>query len=135
MKQKDTDYVEQVIGYIITRNDAELGELNVLNIARAFGISQSHLYNLFLEQKKPPPGQILMKMKMIRAVTLLENSENEPVNQISKKLGFSTTEYFIGIFKKHFGIPPGKFRKYLNNDTGNLTIIPKISKPKSHKKI
>lgn len=48
--------------------------------------------------------------RMAAAVVLLV-STNEPINNISESLGYSTTEHFSNAFRKHYRISPTNYRK------------------------
>jgi AraC-like DNA-binding protein len=113
MRMTESDFAEQVIRFILTRDNEELGDLTILKIARKLNISQSHLYHIFQNEKKIPPGKFLMIAKMLRSAILLEESDDiPPIKAVSKKMGFSSTDYFTRIFKEHFGTTPGKYREY-----------------------
>ena len=113
MRMTESDFAEQVIRFILTRENEELGDLTILKIARRLNISQSHLYQIFQNEKKIPPGKFLMIAKMLRAAILLEDSDNlSSIKVVSEKMGFSSSDYFTRIFKEHFGTTPGKYREY-----------------------
>lgn len=113
MRMTECGFSEQVIRFILTRDNEELGELTILNIAHKFNISQSHLYHIFQNEKKMPPGKFLTITKMLRSANLLEESDHSlTIKAISKKMGFSSSDYFTRIFKEHFGTTPGKYREY-----------------------
>jgi AraC-like DNA-binding protein len=113
MRMTESGFSDRVMRFILSRGNEELGELTILKIARKLNISQSHLYQIFQNEKKMPPGKFLMTAKMMRAARLLEESDDlPPIKVISKKMGFSSTDYFTRIFKEHFGTTPGKYREY-----------------------
>lgn len=113
MRMTESGFSEQVMQFILSRDNEELGELTILKIARKLNISQSHLYQIFQNEKKIPPGKFLMMAKMNRAARLLkESAEVPPIKVVSKKMGFSSTDYFTRICKEHFGTTPGKYREY-----------------------
>lgn len=116
MYMTDSDFAEQVIRFILTRDDDELGELTVLKIARKLNISQSHLYEIFQKEKKMPPGKFLSMIKMLRAAVLLVECDVHSIKKVSKTMGFSSVDYFTRVFKAHFGTTPGKYREYINSD-------------------
>jgi AraC-like DNA-binding protein len=121
----DSDFAEQVIRFILTRDDDELGELTILNIARKLNISQSHLYHIFQKEKKLPPGKFLSMIKMLRAAVLLVEDDMPSIKAVSKKMGFSSVDYFTRLFKTHFGTTPGKYKEYVNSSpkkTGKIKI-------------
>ncbi|EFT2743744.1 helix-turn-helix domain-containing protein, partial [Escherichia coli] len=55
--------------------------------------------------------QILYERKMNKALQLLLDNELQ-VDMIAKKIGISSTSYFIKSFKKHFGVTPKSFLMY-----------------------
>lgn len=113
MRMTGCGFSEQVIRFILTRDNDELGELTILKIARNLNISQSHLYHIFQTEKKMPPGKFLTITKMLRSANLIEESDNSlTIKAISKKMGFSSSDYFTRVFKEHFGTTPGKYREY-----------------------
>ena len=52
----------------------------------------------------------LKKLRFNYSVNLLSSTEMS-VAQISADSGFSTTSYFISLFREHYGITPSQFRK------------------------
>jgi AraC-like DNA-binding protein len=122
----ESGFSELVIQFIITRNNDELGELTVSKIAHKFRISPSHLYHLFQSEKGVPPGKFLIMIKMLRAAMLLEQQDVPPIKKVSKKMGFSSTNYFIKIFKEYFGTTPGKYREYIRNKSWTFETLAQI---------
>jgi len=112
MNAKENNFSEHVIKFILTRNDGELGDLTVEKITHALKVSQSYLYETFKNEKKVTPGKYLVMVKMFRSASLLENGENLPVKKIAHKMGFANPDYFIKIFREHFGTTPGRYRGY-----------------------
>jgi AraC-like DNA-binding protein len=113
MRMTESGFSEHVMRFILSRDNEELGELTILKIARKLNISQSHLYQIFQNEKKIPPGKFLLMAKMLRATKLLEESDElPPIKVVSKKMGFSSTDYFTRIFKEYFGTTPGQYREY-----------------------
>ncbi|MGD2089901.1 MAG: helix-turn-helix transcriptional regulator [Candidatus Aminicenantes bacterium] len=104
---------EKVIKYILSRSNEELGELTVERIAYALKVSQSHLYDIFKSEKKITPGRFLIMMKMYRSAFLLEEEKKIPIKKISRKMGFSSSDYFNKIFREYFGTTPGRYRGYV----------------------
>jgi AraC family transcriptional regulator of arabinose operon len=49
-------------------------------------------------------------VKILRAITLLERTDDMTVEEISKKMGFSSANYFNRIFKKKLGTTPGRYK-------------------------
>ncbi len=59
-----------------------------------------------------PPHQWLMEERLKYAKTRLLSTE-ENINDIAFHSGFESTPHFIRSFKKHFGLPPLRFRRQL----------------------
>jgi transcriptional regulator GlxA family with amidase domain len=112
---KGSGLSEKVVKYVLSRSNEELGELTVKQIAYSLNISQSHLYDTFKNEKKTTPGRFLIMIKMFRSASLLEGNNRLPVKKISKKMGFSSADYFNKVFREHFGTTPGRYRGYVNN--------------------
>jgi AraC-like DNA-binding protein len=109
---KDNSFSEKVIRYILSRSDEQLGNLTIQKITMELEVSQSHLYQTFKDEKNITPAKFLNMIKMFRSATLLERKRNLPVKKISKKMGFANPDYFIKVFREHFGTTPGKYRGY-----------------------
>jgi AraC-like DNA-binding protein len=109
----DTEFSEQVIKFILTRNDDELGALTIEKVTGMLDISRSHLYQLFKDEKKFTPREFLVMIKMVRSALLLADDKGLSVEKIAEKMGFSSIDYFKRVFKNHFGTTPGRYRKYV----------------------
>jgi len=113
MTKKHNEYAEKVIKFVLTREEKELAELTVEKISTILDLSQSHVYHTFKQQKQMTPGEFLSTIKMIRAVLILDKNSDISIKSLSKKLGFSSPDYFNKIFKEHFGTTPGRYKKYI----------------------
>ncbi len=109
---KVSSFSEKVIQYILACSDEQLGNLTIEKITRELEVSQSHLYQTFKNEKNITPAKFLNMIKMFRSATLLERKKNLPIKKISKKMGFANPDYFIKVFREHFGTTPGKYRGY-----------------------
>lgn len=56
------------------------------------------------------PYQYFLKRKMQIAQKLLSDTAL-PVKEVAEQLGYTDAHYFSGLFKKEFGMPPGKYRR------------------------
>lgn len=78
--------------------------------ARQLGVSQSHLSREFVKHTGEKPIQYLTKLRIERAVYLL-NSTDLKLDEISSRCGFSDSNYFGKTFKKYMNISPAEFRR------------------------
>ena len=87
-------------------------KITLNNISADFYFSPQHFSKLFKEMYDINFIEYTIKLKMVKAVDLLENS-NYSIGLISDKLGFSDYRYFSRIFKNQHGLSPLRFRKHL----------------------
>lgn len=99
----------EVVDYIIKAPLEELKDLSLGDITEYFSISKMYLIRCFKEHMKTTPGRFIFREKMQRAAILVLNN-NSTIRSISDILGFCSADYFIKVFKKHFGMPPAQYR-------------------------
>lgn len=90
--------------------DMHMGDaIQVGDICRALGISRTRLYE---ETKQYTNGGIasFIKARRLEAAKELIASGKLSISEISERVGFSDYNYFLRVFKKHFGISPKKMR-------------------------
>ena len=80
------------------------------SLARAAGLSASHLRHLFHARTGDSPRNFQEQQRLRRARDLLVMSRLT-VSEISQELGFENPFYFTLRFKKHTGENPTAFRK------------------------
>lgn len=126
---KNTELTDQVTEFLLTCDDAVFCKLNVSSIARLFNVDRSHLAREFKASKNYTLSKFIQKEKMGRAASLLSRSSKLTLEQLSKKMGFCTPEYFREVFKKHFGVVPSKYREYKTNQKKNQSLYNREQKP------
>ncbi len=101
-----------VVEFILTRDITDFEFLNVNSIATEFKINRSYLSQRFKRDIKYSLHEYILMIKILRSLTLLEMRENQiTIEDLSKKMGFSSTDYFRRVFKQRMGITPGKYKK------------------------
>ena len=76
--------------------------------------SHTHLSRMFKEEMNESLVQYLTDVKMANARDLLINSDIS-LEEICNILGYSSLSHFNNLFKKYYGLTPGKYRnKYKN---------------------
>ena len=100
------DYVEQAKTIINTEYNRDV---SLIGVADCLGITPEYLSKLFKEKERIGFVDYLTKCRMQKAKELIVNL-NYNISKIAQMVGFQNTEYFSRVFKKHFGIPPGKYR-------------------------
>jgi len=82
----------------------------VNEICREIGLSRGQLYRRTKSVLGYSVNDYITKVRLKKAKYLLLQ-ENEPISDISHKVGFSTSAYFSTVFKNAFGITPSDFRE------------------------
>jgi YesN/AraC family two-component response regulator len=100
------DYVDQAKAIINTEYN---NDVSLIGVADRLGITPEYLSKLFKEKERIGFIDYLTKCRMQKAKELIVNLDYN-ISKIAEMVGFQNTEYFSRVFKKHFGIPPGKYR-------------------------
>lgn len=82
----------------------------ISELAHKVGFSPSKLKILFRKNYGESPYQFHQRAKLAYAAELLR-TQRYTISQVSYKVGYSHSIKFISIFKKHFGVTPGEFKK------------------------
>lgn len=83
-------------------------EISVDDIAKAVGVSRSHLYRVFMANVGQSPIDYLTSYRITEACSLLR-STNLSIAEIAVSVGFFDQFYFSRVFKKIKGVPPSKY--------------------------
>ncbi len=109
---KTQDYVRIAKNIIDIKLDQNI---SLSSVADEMGISSFYLSRLFKNVCNDSFSNYLKNKRMILAKELLENNSMQ-VQDISRKIGYWSSNYFIKVFKKYYGVTPGEFRHIsLNN--------------------
>ncbi|MCP5051687.1 MAG: helix-turn-helix transcriptional regulator [bacterium] len=103
---------ESVVEFILSCGIKDLGNLTVSSIARTFDINRSYLSQRFKCDKNFSLHEYIVMVKILRSLSLLETNGNMTIDKLSKKMGFSSPDYFTRVFKKMIGTSPGKYKKF-----------------------
>lgn len=83
--------------------------LLISNLAGAVGYSVQHFQRLFLQEYGVTPHKYLQNLRLQRALQLMRENADTPVQEIALQLGMETN-YFIRVFRKTYGCTPGVMR-------------------------
>jgi len=84
--------------------------LSLTDIARAMHVSRNYLATLYKQETGRTIGWMLREIRLEQAKKLLIETDMT-VQQIARKIGYSTPEHFSRIFTRHVGVTPGKYGK------------------------
>ncbi len=108
---KNCALLEQVKDFILKCDLEELKELTLRGLTARFKVSKVHLTNIFKSHEDITPGKFILREKMLRAMALLQQYPDLKVKQAAEIMGFSSTNYFIRVFKDHIGYSPSRYRE------------------------
>lgn len=86
--------------------------LLVHNLAAAVGYSVQHFQRLFQQEYGTSPHQYLQNLRLQRAIQMITEDPELPVQDIALHLGMETN-YFIRVFRKAFDCTPGVMKERL----------------------
>ena len=104
----ENDFINKVTEIIEENLSNE--KFGVSELAHEMGMDRSNLLRKIKKQTKLSVSQFIRQLRLKNAMEMLkENSFN--VSEVSYKVGFSSTSYFIKCFGEHYGYPPGEVGK------------------------
>lgn len=128
-------FCDLAMEFVLTRNNEELGDLSVAQIARELHVSRSYLARIFKLERNFSLKEYLLREKMIRSAFLLVKEPQLTIKELAGKIGFLDIGYFSYLFKKYFGISPARYReckkKMLLHPEKNEPPYPKKKKRES----
>ena len=100
---------EHIIELISNYVDMHMSEaISVDDLCKAFNISRTQLYE---ETKQYTNGiASFIKLKRLTKAKELVLKTDMPISTIADSVGFSDYNYFLRVFKKHYGISPKKMK-------------------------
>jgi two-component system response regulator YesN len=105
---------DRVVEYVLNCSTKDFQTLTVSELARIFGVNRCYLSRKFKGDKDFTLCEFLAREKLFRAVGILKKDSRLTIKDLSEKLGFANSNYFIRIFKRHFGTSPGRYREWVN---------------------
>lgn len=100
-----TQYVLAAVRYIQFNYSHDI---SVDDIAKAVGVSRSHLYRVFMAAVGQSPIDYLTAYRIDEACALLR-STHLSIAEIAVSVGFFDQFYFSRVFKKVKGVPPSRY--------------------------
>lgn len=103
--QTGSQYVVNAVKFIQFNYSRDIG---VDEIAKAVGVSRSHLYRVFMSNLGQSPIDYLTSFRIGEACSLL-SSTSLSVAEVAYSVGFLDQFYFSRVFKKAKGVPPSHY--------------------------
>ncbi|MCI0470648.1 MAG: helix-turn-helix transcriptional regulator [Candidatus Aminicenantes bacterium] len=107
----------------ITRcNPVEFATLSVTILAKKLGVTIPHLSRAFKNDRGYTLKEYLVRGKIARSQFLLLNNQKLKVKEAAALLHFCSTDYFIKVFRRYIGMPPGKYREMYSSASNSGEI-------------
>jgi len=90
-------------------------QYGVSELANDTGMSRSNLLRKLKKDTGLSASQFIRQIRLEQAMELLKN-DSFNVSEVSYKVGFGSTSYFIKCFRDHYGFPPGEAGKQNNEE-------------------
>ncbi|AHF93530.1 AraC family transcriptional regulator [Opitutaceae bacterium TAV5] len=103
--------VQKAVGFI---QDAFASPLTLAEIARAAGVSPTHLSHLFSTELGETLTSYLRRTRIEHAAQLIQSGDCN-VTEAAMSVGYSSLGQFSQAFRARFGHSPGKHRRLLRN--------------------
>jgi AraC-like DNA-binding protein len=97
-------FVERVETFCRRNYARDIGVAQMADVAK---LSRFHFSRLFQKARGISPGQYLYGLRLVMAMRLVQTGEHA-VKDVAKQCGFSSSNYFCKVFRRHFGVTPGR---------------------------
>ncbi|MBM6992608.1 MAG: response regulator [Prevotella sp.] len=102
----DRDFVDRVTQTVLAHlSDSDFG---IDELCREMAMSRTLFYGRLKSLTAQAPQDFIRIIRLERAATLIR--QGKPVTEVAMSVGFVNAKHFSTVFKKHFGMPPSKFR-------------------------
>ncbi len=103
-----SDFIEKAEAIILENLANE--QFGVSELAEAMHMSRSNLLRIIKKQLQLSASQFIRQVRLQESMDLLKET-SLTVSEISYKVGFGSTSYFIKCFREQYGYPPGEVGK------------------------
>lgn len=84
-------------------------------ICAEFGISRTKLYQISRESYGCGIADQIRKLRIEKAEELLTDRQDLSIDEVASAVGFDDYNYFITVFTRLTGMPPGRYRRTLHS--------------------
>lgn len=100
--------VKQLIEYI--QNHAST-KLTLAELSQVIHMSESETIKLFKQYMQQTPFQYLLNFRLEQSIDMLCSNSEYTITEIALGCGFSTTSYYIKLFKVKYGETPKQYQR------------------------
>ena len=105
--RREEDYTEKALSCI---HAEYMKGISVEDVAARLNLDRSYFSAIFREKMGISPGRYLFNLRMNLAAELL-GEHGMSVSTTANSVGYRDIYNFSRMFKKHYGVPPSKYRK------------------------
>jgi len=105
-----TERIDSFEELLIMLRDNLYREISVVEMAGLMNLSRSHFSRLFTSNTGMSPREYLEDLRLRSAISILQN-ESITIKEVAARVGIRDENYFCRIFRKYYGLSPGKIRK------------------------
>jgi signal transduction histidine kinase/ligand-binding sensor domain-containing protein/DNA-binding response OmpR family regulator len=109
MTEKDRSFLETIISLI--ENNLADSSFGVEELAKAAGMSTSHLYRRLKQLTGQVPNVYIRNLRLQKAAGLLKLNKSITAIEVMYEIGIESPSYFSTSFKKMYGASPIEFQK------------------------
>ena len=108
---------DEIIEKIITYLQREFYRgITLEELSELTGLSKEYMCSYFKKRMNKTIMQVLCDIRIMNACVLLNRFPDKTIAEISKKCGFESPSYFGSVFRKHQGMTPDAYRKWIPAD-------------------
>ncbi|MBX2944776.1 MAG: helix-turn-helix domain-containing protein [Cyclobacteriaceae bacterium] len=123
----DLDFLNQLTAKIEEHLAEE--QFGVSELADAMNMSRSNLLRKVKKATSLSVSQLINQVRLQRGMELLRTTSLN-VSEVSHRVGFNSTSYFIKCFREYYGYPPGEAGKRSAEQTVPIAAPPIKQRPK-----
>ncbi|MBP3359764.1 MAG: PocR ligand-binding domain-containing protein [Clostridia bacterium] len=107
VRLSDTQVITKINNYIISNIESDIA---VYDLCNELGVCRTRLYEIVKKQTGEGVSSFIRSKRLNYAKKLIKTTDLT-ITEIALKSGFSDYNYFLRLFKKHFGVSPKKLQK------------------------
>lgn len=103
-----SEFIEKAEAIILEHISNE--QFGVSELAEVMNMSRSNLLRKIKKETTLSASQFIRQVRLVKSMEMLKQ-KSFTVSEISYKVGFGSTSYFIKCFREYYGYPPGEAGK------------------------
>ncbi|RKP54448.1 response regulator [Cohnella endophytica] len=107
------DLIDNVRRYLDERYMESIGSDKLQQV---FGYNKTYISNVFSEVVGVPPGKYLAKLRIDKAIALINDRSELSLRQVAEQVGYEDSLYFSKVFKNATGLSPKEYKERRERD-------------------